>query len=150
MKNICYNFIKRQGYKPWYRYDPNYNTIWEIVTMFARVRSHGRWSLYVADEWRKMFDAWAFFIFKIPGFMVFRTQLMGLGMFIYLYCIFNLYSCIHSIIIKLYRYSNYSTFDLTRIIAKTSWISGNNFRSQISHIARTTLSVSLFFQLLFK
>ena len=34
---------------------------------------------YAGDEWRKMFDAWAFFCFDIAGFEIVRTASMGLG-----------------------------------------------------------------------
>ena len=34
---------------------------------------------YASDEWRKLFDAWSFFSFKIAGFEIVRTEGMGLG-----------------------------------------------------------------------
>jgi len=53
--------------------------IWEFVARFCPLNYSGAWLWYAADEWRKMFDAWVFFIFNIHGIEVFRTTTMGLG-----------------------------------------------------------------------
>lgn len=40
---------------------------------------------YASDEWRKLFDAWSLFSFKIAGFEIVRTPEMGLGVIINTY-----------------------------------------------------------------
>jgi len=39
---------------------------------------------YASDEWRKLFDSFAFFCFKIAGFEIVRTESMGLGLIIFI------------------------------------------------------------------
>jgi hypothetical protein len=76
-----------QGYdRTWYPHDIHYNAIWEFVARFCPLNYRGAWLWYAADEWRKMFDAWVFFIFNIPGIEVFRTTTMGLGKLLFLLC----------------------------------------------------------------
>jgi len=72
-------YLSSQGFRPWYPHDIHYNVIWELVARFTPLNYRGAWLWYSADEWRKMFDAWVFFIFRIPGIEVFRTATMGLG-----------------------------------------------------------------------
>jgi len=62
--------------------------------MFFPRNYSGPWKWYAADEWRKMLDAWVYFIFRIPGFTVFRhtTRNLGKGFYytydIYCFCDF--------------------------------------------------------------
>jgi len=49
------------------------------VAMFAPRNYRGPWKWYAADEWRKMLDAWVYFIFRIPGFRIIRHTARNLG-----------------------------------------------------------------------
>ncbi len=82
-----YNYIFSLGHKPWYPHDVHYKPIW-FVPMFAPQNYRGPWKWYAADEWRKMLDAWVYFIFKIPGFRIFKTTTRNLGKHFFLRCIF--------------------------------------------------------------
>jgi len=46
---------------------------------------------YASDEWRKMFDAWSFFCFKIAGFEIVRTANMGLGIILIMLLVYVWY-----------------------------------------------------------
>ena len=69
----------RSGGRPWYPFDSNFSHKWDFPYAHCTDDYDGSIMYYAADEWRKMFDAWNFFCFKIPGFEIVRTPTMGLG-----------------------------------------------------------------------
>ena len=75
--NICIIYFSL-GHKPWYPYDGHYNPIW-FTPMFAPRNYRGHWKWCAADEWRKMLDAWVYFIFRIPGFTILKHTARNLG-----------------------------------------------------------------------
>ena len=52
-----------------------------MMPQFRPENYHGNWMLGAADEWRKMLDAWAWFCFEMPGFIIVHTPDMGLGIY---------------------------------------------------------------------
>ena len=78
---------------------------------------------YAADEWRKMFDAWSFFCFKIAGFEIVRTDRMGLGIVWVLFTLF-LYSVFHLERLYIVRRNKIYSTDLYAVaVFKDSWLS---------------------------
>jgi hypothetical protein len=71
--------LVRSGARPWYAWDSNYNENWTFPYGHVTEEYDASILYYAGDEWRKMFDAWAFFCFDIAGFEIVRTASMGLG-----------------------------------------------------------------------
>jgi hypothetical protein len=65
--------------RSWYPFDSNFSHKWDFPYAHCIDNYDCSIMYYAADEWRKMFDAWKFFCFKIPGFEIVRTPTMGLG-----------------------------------------------------------------------
>ena len=69
----------RSGARPWYPWDQNHDEKWSFPYAHVTEDYDETIMYYASDEWRKMFDAWSFFCFKIAGFEIVRTANMGLG-----------------------------------------------------------------------
>ena len=71
--------LVRSGARPWYPWDQNHDEKWSFPFSHVTEDYDETIMYYASDEWRKMFDAWSFFCFKIAGFEIVRTANMGLG-----------------------------------------------------------------------
>ena len=74
------SYFPRSGSRPWYPYDPNYEEKWAFIGGNCTDDYEPSIMYHAGNEWRKMFDAYTFYCFKIPGFEIFRTSVMGLGL----------------------------------------------------------------------
>jgi len=71
--------VLRSGARPWYPFDRHNDEKWDFS--YADIsEDYDHMMLYAGpDEFRKMFDAFAFFCFKCEGFEIVQTATMGLG-----------------------------------------------------------------------
>ena len=83
--------LVRSGARPWYPWDQNHDEKWSFPFSHVTEDYDETIMYYASDEWRKMFDAWSFFCFKIAGFEIVRTANMGLGIILIMLLVYLWY-----------------------------------------------------------